>query len=344
MPPVLGPSSDLSPQSSNGQFVFFERLPISAFTIVMGFSGLALVWVKVYRISWLPEFSQFMANAIGLLGFILFVLFMFFYLTKWVRYPDLVRAEWLHPVKSSFFATVPVSLALLATVAVGQFAPLALPFWALGAVLQVFVMILVLNAWIHREALQPAHASPVWFIPAVANVVIPLAGVPLGYLELSWWFFAVGMLFWGVLLTLVLARLLFVQPSFPESLVPTFCIFLAPPAVGLVSWVLLTKQYADGRSLDVVGQLLFGIAIFFAIFLLSQTRRFAQLPFYLSWWAFSFPTAAFAMACLIYLGFTTHPAMTALAATSVALTTVLIIWLFLRTAWAILKRDPKLIE
>jgi tellurite resistance protein len=284
------------------------------------------------------------ALGVSLLAFFVFLILFVFYLRKWLRDPAAVRAEWLHPVKSSFFATISVSFALLATVALGQFAPLAKPLWIVGALLQLLVMVLVLNAWVHRETLQPAHASPVWFIPAVANVVIPLAGVPLGYLEISWWFFAVGILFWGVLLTLVLARLLFVQPAFPEQLVPTLCIFLAPPAVGFISWVLLTQQFADGRSLDVIGHLLFGLAIFFALFLLSQVHRFARIPFYMSWWAFSFPTAAFATACLIYQGFVPHPAMTALAGTAVVVTTVLVCWLVLRTLVAIVQKDPKLVE
>ncbi|MGA1273941.1 MAG: SLAC1 anion channel family protein, partial [Burkholderiaceae bacterium] len=317
---------------------------LASFTMVMGLTGLALVWGRMSRLGWMPEFSGHVALGVSLLAFFVFLILFVFYLRKWLRDPAAVRAEWLHPVKSSFFATISVSFALLATVALGQFAPLAKPLWIVGALLQLLVMVLVLNAWVHRETLQPAHASPVWFIPAVANVVIPLAGVPLGYLEISWWFFAVGILFWGVLLTLVLARLLFVQPAFPEQLVPTLCIFLAPPAVGFISWVLLTQQFADGRSLDVIGHLLFGLAIFFALFLLSQVHRFARIPFYMSWWAFSFPTAAFATACLIYQGFVPHPAMTALAGTAVVVTTVLVCWLVLRTLVAIVQKDPKLVE
>ncbi|MGA0808798.1 MAG: C4-dicarboxylate ABC transporter, partial [Burkholderiaceae bacterium] len=173
---------------------------------------------------------------------------------------------------------------------------------------------------------------------------IPLAGVPLGYLEISWWFFAVGILFWGVLLTLVLARLLFVQPAFPEQLVPTLCIFLAPPAVGFISWVLLTQQFADGRSLDVIGHLLFGLAIFFALFLLSQVHRFARIPFYMSWWAFSFPTAAFTTATLVYQSFVPSIWMQALAVGLVAFSTVLILWLLVRTVLAVVRAEPQLID
>ena len=323
---------------------FFQGIPLASFMMVMGLAGLALVWGRMSRLGWTPEFSGHVALGVSLLAFFVFLVLFVSYLRKWLRDPAAVRAEWLHPVKSSFFATISVSFALLASVALGQFAPLAEPLWIIGALTQLLVMVLVLNAWVYRETLQPVHASPVWFIPAVANVVIPLAGVPLGYVEISWWFFAVGILFWGVLLTLVLARLLFVQPAFPEQLAPTLCVFLAPLAVGFISWVLLTQQFADGRSLDVIGHLLFGLAVFFALFLLSQVHRFARIPFYMSWWAFAFPTAAFATACLIYQSFVPHPAMTALAGTAVVVTTALVFWLVLRTLVAIVQKDPRLLD
>ena len=323
---------------------FFQGIPLASFMMVMGLAGLALVWGRMSRLGWTPEFSGHVALGVSLLAFFVFLVLFVSYLRKWLRDPAAVRAEWLHPVKSSFFATISVSFALLASVALGQFAPLAEPLWIIGALTQLLVMVLVLNAWVYRETLQPVHARPVWFIPAVANVVIPLAGVPLGYVEISWWFFAVGILFWGVLLTLVLARLLFVQPAFPEQLAPTLCVFLAPTAVGFISWVLLTQQFADGRSLDAIGHLLFGLAVFFALFLLSQVHRFARIPFYMSWWAFAFPTAAFATACLIYQSFVPHPAMTALAGTAVVVTTALVFWLVLRTLVAIVQKDPRLVE
>jgi len=259
-----------------------------------------------------------------------------------------VVEEWQHPVKSSFFAAVSVSFALVATVALGAFAPLALPLWAIGAVLQIVAMVTVLNAWVHRENLQPAHATPVWFIPAVANVVLPLAGVRLGFLELSWWFFAVGIVFWLVLLTLVLHRLLFVQPPLPQRLIPTLCILLAPPAVGFLSWIQLTGQHANTGTgaigLDAVGHMLFGLAVFFALFLATQVHRFARLPFYLSWWAFSFPTAAFTTASLVYAQFEPGPLTQGLAVVMVAVSTTLIMWLLVRTVVAVARREPELTD
>lgn len=320
------------------------HLPVSSFAMVMGLSGLALVWGRVSAMGWLPSLAPIVANGLALLAGLVFFLLLMRYLTRCVTDAQQVRAEWQHPVKSAFFAAVSVSFALMGTVALGVFAPLALPLWLIGAVLQLVVMVAILNAWVHREGLQPLHANPAWFIPAVANVVIPLGGVRLGFLEVSWWFFAVGLLFWVVMLTLVMGRLLFVQPLLPERLMPTLCIFLAPPAVGFLSWMLLTGQHADGRSIDWMGHALFGVALFFAIFLASQVPRFMRLPFYLSWWAFSFPVAAFTAACLVYSDFVSLPIIQGLAMLMVAFSTVFIIWLFVRTIVAVARQEPQLID
>lgn len=323
---------------------FTTRLPVSAFAMVMGLSGLSLVWARVNQLGWLPGLSGGVAAVAGLAALMTFIQLALLYGRKWLSAPAAVQEEWHHPVKSSFFAAIAVSFALLGTVCLSLYPPLALPLWSVGAVLQVVAMLMVLNAWVHRDNLQPVHASPVWFIPAVANVVIPLAGVPLGFLEVSWWFFAVGILFWGLLLTLVMARLLFVQPPLADRLVPTLCIFLAPPSVGFLSWATLTGQHADGQALDIMGRLFFGLAIFFALFLASQIRRFGRLPFTLSWWAYSFPCAAFTTACLVYQSFAPSPALTGLALLDVVFTSLLIVGLLVRTILAVLRNEPHLID
>lgn len=336
-----------SPQPALIHSPFFKSLPISAFAMVMGLAGLSLAWSRATPLvgAWSGQVSW----GLALLAAALFCLLLGLYARKLLRRPEGVGDEWQHPVKSAFFAAVSVSFALLGAVALLHAPGLALPLWLVGAVLQVLAMLLVLNAWIHRPSLQPAHASPVWFIPAVANVVIPLGGVPLGFVALSWWFFAVGVLFWGLLLTVVMARLLFVQPPLPERLMPSLAIFLAPPTVGFLSWISLTGQASPtgltaASSLDVVGQLLFGLALFFALFLLSQAPRLLRLSFGLPFWALSFPSAAFAGATLAYGQFVQHPALWTLQALALAWATLLVGGLALRTLLAVLRQEPHLVE
>jgi tellurite resistance protein len=69
-----------------------------------------------------------------------------------------------------------------------------------------------------------------------------------------------------------------------------------------------------------------------------------RLPFFLSWWAFSFPVAAFTAATLVYSRFVDSPWMTALAAFMLGLSTLLIIWLLLRTVVAVVRHEPQLVD
>lgn len=50
-----------------------------------------------------------------------------------------------------------------------------------------------------------------WFIQVVGNVLVPVAGVPLGFVDVSWFFFSIGMFFWLILMTLVFNRMIFHQ-------------------------------------------------------------------------------------------------------------------------------------
>ncbi len=63
--------------------------------------------------------------------------------------------------------------------------------------------------------------SPVWFIPVVGNILVPLAGVVHARRTRSRFFFSTGLIFWIVLQTLFFYRIFFHHPL-PEKLLPTF--------------------------------------------------------------------------------------------------------------------------
>ena len=319
---------------------FLAAPPVSAFAMVMGLSGLSLAWTKFSHISQLA-YAQILALVFGLLAALVFIVLAFGLLRKQIQAPQKLIEEWNHPVKSSFFGAISVGVCLLSAVIFPYSAKVAEVVWVAGASLHLLAMLAVLNAWVHRETLQASHACPVWFIPAVGNVVIPLGGVKLGYIETSWFFFGVGLIFWVVLLSLVMYRLMFVQPALPDRLKPTMAIFLAPPTVAFSSWLLLTGQTGE-QSLDSVGHLLIAIGFFFAFFLLTQFKKFAQLPFFMSWWAYSFPSASFTIASFNYATFT--PSAIYVAYAAFVFTTILIVGLFIRTLMAIHMKDPHWVD
>uniref|UniRef100_UPI004048E1C9 SLAC1 family transporter n=1 Tax=Polynucleobacter sp. TaxID=2029855 RepID=UPI004048E1C9 len=94
---------------------FLASPPVSAFAMVMGLSGLSLSWSKFSHVSQL-ELAQDISLAFGLLAIVVFLALALGLLRKQLQTPEKVLEEWNHPVKSSFFGAISVSVCLLAAV------------------------------------------------------------------------------------------------------------------------------------------------------------------------------------------------------------------------------------
>jgi tellurite resistance protein len=153
----------------------------------------------------------------------------------------------------------------------------------------LFVTVWVLGRWWRGNqtgGLQWASATPALFIPIVGNVLVPLAGVPLGYPEWAAAQFGIGLLFWPVI-TLMLVVRIALQGMWAERLLPATFIFIAPPAVVGLS----ALQFG---AAPLVGWALWGMALFSFLWVGTLARRIANLPFGLPHWGMSFPLAALA--------------------------------------------------
>ncbi|MFZ7090257.1 SLAC1 anion channel family protein [Primorskyibacter sp. 2E233] len=267
------------------------HFPVTFFATVMGLAGLTLaLHLAETRFGWGHRASN-LALWVTIVDFAALAVL---YGIKALRHPGAIAGEWNHPVKLAFFPAISISLMLIATALRAEFGQAAVVVWSIGAAAQAVLFLAVLSGWIGRRPFQPMHISPAWFIPAVGNVVAPVAGVPLGFIELSWLFFATGLIFWIVLLTLVMNRLIFHDPL-PGRLYPTLVILIAPPAVGFLAWLQL-----NGGQLDAFARILYYGSIAFAGIVAMQVPSLARLPFALSWWALSFPVAALTIATLRY--------------------------------------------
>jgi tellurite resistance protein len=123
----------------------------------------------------------------------------------------------------------------------------------------------------------------------VGNLLIPVAGVSFVHVELLWFFFSIGIIFWLVLMTIIMYRVFFHEPLV-SKLMPTLFILIAPPSVGVISYFKLTQ------SVDSFSRVLYYFAFFIALLLILNMRMFMSKKFYLSQWAFTFPLAAFSIA------------------------------------------------
>lgn len=267
-----------------------EHFPVTFYAIVMGISGLSMALHSFEQAFGLGSLVSGLAFGAAV---IVFIAISALYTLKALRYPAAIRAEWNHPVRLAFFPAISISLLLLATLTLPRNAAMAEPLWLIGVILQGALTIAVISGWIGHRAFQTPHLSPAWFIPAVGNVIVPIAGVQMGYLEISWYFLSVGLIFWIVLLTLVMNRLIFHDPM-PGRLQPTLVILIAPPAVGFLAWFHLTGE------IDAFARILMNGAYLFTALVAVQLPRIVKLPFALSFWALSFPFAAVTIASFLF--------------------------------------------
>jgi tellurite resistance protein len=266
-----------------------EHFPIQLFAVVMGISGLSIVFAKAYHIIDMPYwiYESFLT-----IDTILFLGIFTAYMLKWLIYPDAVKKEFYHPIKSSFMAAISISF-LLVSIAYYDYAPtVSILLWYIGAPLQLAFTLIVMRYWI-RNDLQVVHSNPAWFIPIVGNVLVPVVGVEAAPMYISLFFFAIGLFFWIVLFTIMLYRIIFHHPI-AKRLVPTFFIFIAPPAVAFVSYFRITNGSVDMFSLT-----LYFIALFTLLLLLFMIRMYDTKEFFISWWAYTFPLAAITIATLL---------------------------------------------
>jgi tellurite resistance protein len=267
------------------------------YSLVMGLAGLALAWHAAVPL--LGEMADGVALVVGALAALVFAVLAVATVLRGLRHPDAWAEDRRHPVRHTFVATLPIAGILLATLGTALFGahPLLLALWAVAAAGQLGVTLWVLARWLRPGpggGLAWASVTPALFIPVVGNVLVPLAGVPLGQGHWALAQFGVGLLFWPLVTALLLVRVA-VQGLWPERLMPTGFIFVAPPAaVGLSALALGAPQAALW--------LCWGMAMFSLAWVATLARRIAALPFSLPHWGMSFPLAAAAALTLRLAG------------------------------------------
>lgn len=306
-----------------------KNFPISWFATIMGMAGFTIAWSRAEHI-----FGLGFALSTVLLPVTsaLFLLLVAIYAAKALKYPRDVLGEMQHPVKVAFVPTISIALILLAIAFPRDCADLSFWLWVVGVSLHLTLTLYVLSSWIHHTKYEIAHLNPAWFIPVVGNILVPIAGIHHASPEISWFFFSLGLFFWPVLTAIIFYRLIF-HGSLPDRLMPTLFIFIAPPAVGFISYYNLVG------GIDAFAHVLYGVALFFTLLLFVQVRLFARLKFFLSWWAYSFPLAAITIATLIMAKETGLALYSWLGIGLLGILTLVIAMLLTRTALAAARRE-----
>jgi C4-dicarboxylate transporter/malic acid transport protein len=243
----------------------------------------------------------------------LFLLFLVPWTLRWFQAHAQAAGALVHPVAASFVPTVAIALLVRAAqlVQLAKAPQFALPVWMLGAALAFGFSFLILYKQFLGEHVLLDHVTPGMFIPPVGLVVVPVAGAPLA-LQASaaaqGWILLVcfvalgsGALLWISIQAITMFRFILHKPV-AGPMVPTFWVNLGPLGVIPISLIALAQAspfIPNKEPIFVAALLIWGFGAWWlcmaALLTFSYWKR-GQLPFALSWWAFTFPTGAFAVA------------------------------------------------
>lgn len=256
--------------------------PIALFTSVMGVAGVA---ISFHLMEELFAVKKIVSSFFTILASILFLLNAIIFMYRIVMYKQDVKKDFNHPVKMNFFGAISISLLLLAVLYLQWHETTAFVIWIIGTGLQFILTMLLLSKIIWQKEFKIEQFNPTWIIPIVGNIVVPLAGVEFALPFINWLFFSIGIVFTMLYLTLMIIRLFF-YPALPPQLVPTMFIILAPLGVGFTAYFQLVGD------IDAIAYIIYGLGFYIGLLFVFQFKRFISLPFFVSWWAYLFPSAA----------------------------------------------------
>ncbi|TLD84453.1 C4-dicarboxylate ABC transporter [Helicobacter sp. MIT 11-5569] len=279
------------------------HFPIMFFASIMGIGGLSLVVSKSMKVFDLSAQLHWLFISLVIFSTFLLCVITLLYGLKIIKYFNAFKKELKHPIRINFFAATSVSI-LIVLMLLLPFIPqsLALSLFYIGAGLQLIFSLYVVRFWFVNE-MQQKMANPAWFIPIVGNLIVPLAGMQFNtqnYIipfEILIFYFGMGSFFWILLNAALLIRLVFGE-NLPQKFLPTLFIFIAPPSVFALDILVLFKDLSHISSLFGIASASFSIALFFMLLMISMFGVFRKVKFALSWWAFTFPTAAFTLCAL----------------------------------------------
>ncbi len=273
-------------------------------------------------------FFKPLAAAFSLLSAVLLIVITVLWLIRLTRYRKKFIQELHHPVSGSFIPTMPISFMIIGinfTVIAPQYIGLqaslitAQVLFLAGAAGIYLLSWLIMPALFQNSNVQEIHGTFGWYIPPVSHLIVPVLGLELisklnggglsdFYMTISLVSCGIGFFLFLFIGSNVFYRYLY-KSSPVGKMAPTLFIGLAPTSILLIILVKLNaalKVLPDfGGSAELSGLIriaglsLWGFSLWWIVLsvikIIGALKR-KELGFVLSWWAFTFPAGAFAVA------------------------------------------------
>jgi tellurite resistance protein len=281
---------------------WLQHVGIALFSTVMGTGGIAHLAFKLND-TFPDQIPLWLSHILFGFSAVLFAMLLLLYGLKLATFPSLCKEELSDPILGAFATAVGVDFVLMAMWSIRLNETLAIVLWIIGTTLGAGAAIYLVSRVLLKQALthsedQIGQLGPTIFIGVNPLALAPVAGIPLGFRQFSFMLWSTSLIFWLWLMPLVIYRLGYAL-HVPVKMWPTFWILLAPPSVLYNGY----RALNSGGALNDGARTLFGCAAFIFCLLIAMAIRLAirrRPVFGNTWWAFVFPSAAFATACLDY--------------------------------------------
>lgn len=315
-PHVSAPSSPVSALHR------LPRVPASFFGIVLGLGGLGGAWREAHKVWGLPAM---VGEALMLAATLIWLALLVAYAGKWITAQQEARSELDHPIQCCFVGLIGVATMLIA---LG-----ALPYsWGLAVVLVTLgtVFTALFGLWrtglLWRGGREHTTTTPVMYLPTVAGSFVTATCLgALGHADWGQLAFGAGFFSWLAIESVLMVRL-YTAPTLDPLLRPSLGIQLAPPTVGLVTYLAVTQGPPD-----VLAHAFLGYGLLQGLLLLRMLPWIAEHPFTASYWGFTFGLTALATAPLRMIGRGETGAVAVLAPCLFVIANVAIAWIALLT-------------
>ncbi len=288
------------------------------FAAIMGTAVIPLA-ISFLEYSWVKPLS--MASII--FSAVVFLLFLFPWTGKFFLYPASIRKDLNHPIAANFFPTMPISL-ILFSLNLMKFPTmffskeislqLAWNFWVAGTIgIYIFGFIILTHIFRHKE-IKVTHANFGWYIPPVSKLLIPIAGYELAghfpnhaelAITVSTLSFGVGFFLFIFVGSAVYHRYIYHELPM-NKFAATFFIGIAPTAIISVVLFKLMHLFSHHQLMGLDAAVVvtickfailftWGFAAWWFVMAMIITLYYItklELPYALSWWAFTFPSGA----------------------------------------------------
>ena len=279
----------------------------SWFASIMGTGALAL-GAFAYS-SYLP-FLKSVGRVLFYFNVFAFFLLLIPWTLRWLLFKENALKDLHNPIVGNFYPTVAAAMLVISAdfIVIGKNILWGEIFWFAGVVVTLFFAFLIPYLTFTNQNIELNHINPGWFIPPVALIVIPIPGAMLiphfsGISQqivifINYFGFGAGFFLFLALFAVSLYRLILHHPL-PDVLAPTVWINLGPIGAGtsaMIGLITFSPFLHTKMPLFFLISLYWTFGIWWVVMSIMMTLHYIRkltFPYTMSWWALTFPLAAF---------------------------------------------------